>query len=364
MKKYFILLLILLLTGCYSIEDKKLVKQYKKQGKENAINYVKEKYNIDAKVIKVKEEVECNNSWKCINSTPTGLVNVKMSIDDKKFNVYVTGKESSNNATDDYQLNTIEKDIISYLKNNINIEFYDYKLKFNTNAIKELYNNNLNDMAKYIDSIELYYIEKDLNSINTDNIYNFLQTYNGNIDLINFKSEETCDTYKKVEFDKKEFLIIYKTDELIINKNNRTYYTYDKFTTYNDEVYTYSPTTNNKFEISESNFDDIKNFKKLYKDLNYKKITLVSNIYEINRPREILYVYFPKNNLKNNYKDKLFVASECFVKGVKKQFINSYFHDHTGIRINDIGSYYTEEENFSICDANTKVSFALIKVSY
>ena len=45
MKKYFILILILiLLTGCYSIEDRKLAKQYKEQGKINALNYIKEKY--------------------------------------------------------------------------------------------------------------------------------------------------------------------------------------------------------------------------------------------------------------------------------------------------------------------------------
>ena len=364
MKKYFVLLLILLLTGCYSMEDRKLAKQYKKQGKENAINYIKEKYGVDAKVKNVKEEVDCNNSWKCIHSTPTGLVTVKMNIDKKNFNVYVTGKEVSNEASDDYQLDTIENDLVNYFKNNTNIEFYDYKITFNTKYIKELYNNNLNDIAKYIDNIELYYIEKDINSINLGSINSFLQSYNGNINLINFKDTDACDAYKNIEFDKKEFLIIYKINELIINKNSRVSYVYDKFTTYNNEVYIYSPTTNNRFEITESNFDDIKKFKKLYKDLNYKKITLISNIYEINRPREVLYVFFPKNDLKNNYKDKLFVASECYVKGVKKQFINSYFHDHTKIRINDIGLYYTEEENFSTCDANTKVSFALIKVGY
>ena len=366
MKKYFVLFLIALtLTGCYSREDKKLVKQYKNQGKINALNYVKEKYGVDGKIKKVKEEFDCNNSWKCIHTTPTGNVTVKMNLNDKDINVYITGKEESKDGADDFQINEIETGIIDFLKTNINLELYDYKINFNTKYIKELYNNNINDMAKYIDSIELYYVgENNLNSINTNNIYSFLQVYNGNINLINFKDKDTCDSYKVVETEKKEFLIIYKESELVISKNNKNFYRYDKFTTYNNEVYIYSPNTNNKFEIAESKLSDIKNYKKLYTDLNYKKITQISNTFEINRPREVLYVFFPKNDLKNNYKDKLFVASECFVKGEKKYFINSYFHDHTGIRINDIGLYYAEEENFSTCDANTKITFALIKVGY
>ena len=365
MKKYFILILtIILLSGCYSNENKKLAKQYKKQGEINAINYIKEKYGIDAKVKKVKEEVECNNSWNCMQANPTGNVTVKMISNKKEFNVYVTGTEESNDASDDYQIDNIKEDIIQHLKDNISLELYDYDISFNTKYIKELYSDNINVMAKYIDDIELYYIEKNLNSIDLNSLNSFLQEYDGNINLINFKEEDSCNNYKKNKLQKKQFLIIYKDSELILNKYNRNFYNYNKFTTYNNEIYIYYPTTDNKFEISESKLDDIKNYKKLYSDLNYKKITQISNAFEINRPREILYLYFPKNSIKNKYKDKIFIASECYVKGVKKYFINSYFHDHTGIRIDDIGLYYVEEENFSICDANTKVAFALIKVSY
>ena len=365
MKKFLILLLIIiLLSGCYSKEDKKLAKQYKEQGKINALAYIKSKYGFDAKVKNVKNEIDCNNSWKCINSNPTGNVIVKMNANNKDFKVYTTGTKESTEATDDYQLEEIKNGFIDFFKSNINLELYDYKIKLNAESVKELYNNNLNDMSKYIDNIELYYIGNNLEIINTNNINNFLQTSNGTINLINFKDKDTCDNYKKVNFDKEEFLIIYKESELILKRNQRNFYRYDRITTLNNEVYVYSPTTNNRFEITESTLDDIKNYKKLYEDLNYKKITQLSNAYAINRPREILYLYFPKNNIKKNYKDKFFIASECNVKGVKKHFINSYFNDHTDIRINDIGFYYTEEENFSICDANSKVTFALIKVSY
>ena len=366
MKKYLLLfLIILLITGCYSKEDKKLVKQYKEQGKINAINYVKEKYGFDAKIKSIKAEKKCDEKDGCFLSRPSGNVIVKMNYNKKTFNVYVTGINESNEATDDYQLDDIKNDIIELLKTSINLELYDYKLNLNSNGIKELYDNNLNDMSKYIDSIDLYYIgENNLDSINTTNITNFLQSSDGTINIINFKDKEKCDGYKNTKFDKKEFLLVYKESELILNKNSRNFYKYDKFTTYNDEVYVYSPTTNNRFDIAESKLDDIKNYKKLYEDLNYKKITQISKAFEINRPREILYVYFNKKDIKTNYKDKFFIASECNVKGVKKHFINSYFNDHTDIRINDIGLYLTEEENFSICDANSKVIFALIKVSY
>lgn len=365
MKKYLILILILVLvSGCYSKEDKKLAKQYKEQAKINALDYVKEKYGIEAKVKSVKEEVECNNSWKCINSNPSGNVTVKLNYDKKDFIVFVTGKKKTTNALDNYQFNEIEESLINYFKNNINLELYDYKIKYNTPYIQEKYDNNLNDMAKYIDKIELYYIGDYNLDINTSSIESFLQVYNGTFNLIDFKTKELCDTYKKIEIENNSYLMIYKYNELNINNKQRSFHRYNNITTYNDEVYIYSPTTNNSFEISTGKLDEIKNYKKLYKDLDYKKIKIITNEYSINRPREILYIYFPKEKVSAKENDNVYLAFECYVKGIKKHFISSYFSDNTDIKINNIGLYYMEEENLSICDVNKKINFALIKVSY
>ena len=50
---YYLLLILIMavLTGCgYTQEEKAEMKRYEKQGRENAENYIKAKYGIDAKV--------------------------------------------------------------------------------------------------------------------------------------------------------------------------------------------------------------------------------------------------------------------------------------------------------------------------
>lgn len=48
---YWILLALIMVTvtGCgYTLEEKREMKRYEKQGRENAKNYIREKYGIDA----------------------------------------------------------------------------------------------------------------------------------------------------------------------------------------------------------------------------------------------------------------------------------------------------------------------------
>lgn len=66
MKKRLIFIIfvsLFLLTGCYSLKEQKLAIQYRKQGGKNAVNYIKRKYNIDAKIISTKEDKDCEGVW-------------------------------------------------------------------------------------------------------------------------------------------------------------------------------------------------------------------------------------------------------------------------------------------------------------
>ena len=176
-----IIIITLFITGCYSKEEKELAKAYRKQGEINVLNYVKEKYDIDAKVKSVIEESICDSVWQCLDSSPNGDVTVKLNANNKDFYVYVTGKYKSNEAIDDYQFKEIEEGFINFFKNNIALNLYDYKLEFNTKGINEYYNNNLDDMISYISTIELYYIgENDLDKLNVNSIFSFVNFFGNN----------------------------------------------------------------------------------------------------------------------------------------------------------------------------------------
>ena len=364
-----VLMILFLLTGCYSSEEKKLAEQYKKQGKINAINYVNEKYGFNAKVKSVKEEVNCSSVWGCMDSSPSGDVIVKLNANEKDFLVYITGKEESIDAYDDYQMDEIEKDLIAFFKNNISIDLYDYNLSFNSKGIKEYYDNNLETMLSYMMGLELYYIgEKDLNELNLNKVENFLQTYKGTLDLISFKTKEKCNDYKNakienVSLSSANMKNIYKDSSLRLYQGEKTFYNYDNISDYNNEVYVYSSKDDNSYTISSSNLDNLSHYRELYSDLDDKKLEQVTNAYSIPYSSSFLYIYFPKNKVNAKEYDNIFFVSECYVNGEKNYYIDSYFGLESNIKIGSVGNYYIVQERYSQCDTNSEIVFGLIKIS-
>lgn len=365
-----IVMLLFLLTGCYSSSENKLAKQYRKQGEINAVNYVKTKYGFNAKIKSVQEEKNCNALWGCLDSSPNGNVIVKLNANKKDFFVYVTGKEESINASDDYQIDKIEKDLISFFENNISINLYDYKLDFNSKGIKEYYDNNLEVILPYIMRLELYYIgDNDLNALNLDKVESGLQIHNSYIDLINFKTKEECDDYKNakienVSLSSDNMKNIYKHSMLRLYQGQRIFYKYDNISSYNDEVYVYSSKDDNNYIISISSLDSLNHYKELDSDLNDKKLEQVTNAYSIPSSSSFLYIYFPKEKVNANEKHNIFYASECYVNGEKKYYIDHYYGGSiSNLKIGSVGNYYIGQNNFSHCDTNSEVTFALIKIS-
>lgn len=364
-----ILTALFLLTGCYSKDEKKLIKQYKKQGKINAVIYAKKKYNLDTKVKSIKEEKYCSSLMPIPDCTPSGDVIVKLSTKEKDFSVYITGENDSIDGADDYQINKIEKDIINFLKNNISIKLYDYKLSFNSTRIKEYYKNNLETMLPYIREIELYYIGKNnLDKLNLNKIIAFLKPHNIKLNLINFETEEKCNDYKNAKI-KNVSLInnnmtnIFKESSLQLYKNEKTYQKYNNITTYNDEIYVYSPKDNSRYKISSSNFPNLDNYKKLYPELNNKKLEQITKAYSIPQSSSLLYFYFPKDKVSAKEYEKIFFISECSVNEEKKYYIDKYFGLDSKIKIGTIGKHYIVSDRYPQCNANSNITFGLIKIN-
>lgn len=107
----FLMMVLILLTACgYSGEEKQDMKQYEKQGKKNAKEYIEEKYGFEARIT----DVECDK----VNPAPVpdlwpgpnGNVKVTMEYEDKEFYVYIAGDEETAEGVDNYQMDEILED--------------------------------------------------------------------------------------------------------------------------------------------------------------------------------------------------------------------------------------------------------------
>ena len=101
-------LVSLFLTGCgYTAEEKVEMKRYEKQGKQNAMEYIEEKYGIRAKVQGVSCEKVNTAPIPDLWPAPTGKVRVNMKAGDKEFCVLISGEEETTEGYDDYQRDEI-----------------------------------------------------------------------------------------------------------------------------------------------------------------------------------------------------------------------------------------------------------------
>lgn len=107
---YWILLalIVVTVTGCgYTLEEKREMKRYEKQGRENAKNYIREKYGIDAKIIEINCEKYSSSPVPDFFPSPTGNVFVKMKYKGADFLVAISGQKKNTDGLDNYQFQEI-----------------------------------------------------------------------------------------------------------------------------------------------------------------------------------------------------------------------------------------------------------------
>ena len=73
--------------------------RYLKQAKENAAEYVLEKYGVEAKVM----DAEIERIDGLFGSDPGSKAYISMYYDDKDFTVYIAGDEETTDGRDNYQ---------------------------------------------------------------------------------------------------------------------------------------------------------------------------------------------------------------------------------------------------------------------
>lgn len=107
---YWILLalIVVTVTGCgYTLEEKREMKRYEKQGRENAKNYIREKYGIDAKITEINCEKYSSSPVPDFFPSPTGNVFVKMKYKGADFLVALSGQKKNTDGLDNYQFQEI-----------------------------------------------------------------------------------------------------------------------------------------------------------------------------------------------------------------------------------------------------------------
>lgn len=107
---YWILLALIMVTvtGCgYTLEEKREMKRYEKQGRENAKNYIREKYGIEAKITEINCEKYSSSPVPDFFPSPTGNVFVKMKYKGADFLVAISGQKKNTDGLDNYQFQEI-----------------------------------------------------------------------------------------------------------------------------------------------------------------------------------------------------------------------------------------------------------------
>lgn len=101
-------LIMVTVTGCgYTLEEKREMKRYEKQGRENAKNYIREKYGIDAKITEINCEKYSSSPVPDFFPSPTGNVFVKMKYKGAEFLVAISGQKKNTDGLDNYQFQEI-----------------------------------------------------------------------------------------------------------------------------------------------------------------------------------------------------------------------------------------------------------------
>lgn len=359
LKFLFVIPIILLLNFCgYTKEEKKLIKEYETQGKENAINYIEDKYGFTPNIVKIEAIKEDPYMIPDFSTPPTGRVSLELSHNNKKFIVEIQGDRKTIDGGDNYQYEEIESDILEIIKKDTNMDPYKHSINFGIfttkNLINEYYNkDNLNELIDSLNfNIVLEYINKpslinnDYKNI-TENFINCSQ-----FGIINYKSMEQYNNKleKMISF---EMFDNYITGNAInidyaffINQKNIVHYNMDMIEF--DDIKYYDLNKKESIIVNKSKLDDIKN----WNGHGVLEAIQISDAYSIETDAINLYAFIPLNKTKNIEEEKLKIAIQCESKSGKKYSANSLYYGK-------VGNYYGTYLFLGECISDIK--FAIIQ---
>ena len=190
------LLLLIVITGCaFSNEEKQKRENYFTQAKENAVNYVQNKYGFKPEVGTAKCTFVNSDSFA---SNCNEEIIVTVGYNDKWFKVLINGSYETIEGSDNYQYDQISKDIINLIRSDFGAP-YKYQVYYGYEAegiIETYYNgNNLSEIIEknYVMSVVEYINRESLESLEYKLKSSKYSRYS-ELYIVNYKS---LDSYKK-----------------------------------------------------------------------------------------------------------------------------------------------------------------------
>ena len=223
---------ILLLGGCATAEQKEEYKKIEAQAKTNAINYIRDKYDIEAEVVKAVAEKVGGDAIP--SNDPTGFATVTLKSDDKEFDVYITGEEKSDAGKDNFQKELICEELAKEAEQICDFEaeeIYYETITVNCQLMINSYydGENLDEIIDEISeqvSYKIVTLSADLNSYEVEDLRDELLICN-QIYILNCDNEESFEQVKGMEIryfvEDVDDYAPYIEDYLHINENEIKY---------------------------------------------------------------------------------------------------------------------------------------------
>ena len=353
MKKKIILfinvVLVFILTGCLSQEEKSKREIYYNQAKINAINYIEKKYGFTPEYISAK----CSDPGKFgIDCNETIFVHMKH--DQKEFDVLIDGDKETNQAQDNYQNDEIVEDLTKEIINETGITPFNSSIEKrlkNYNVINTYYDKtNLSEILEkhYFEILFEYVDEKEFKNNIIPNKLKRLDEY-GKLVFVNYNSLDSYNDAKShgtwVEEDHLKENAMYIDNAILITNGEIKEYNFPiiKF----DGLYFYFGEYNN-ITLSKTKLDDLSN----WTHNKFKK--QVSDAYSINSIKDF-YIYIPVNKYKKYKPGDLYIGTQC----IKKDG-TSLYNGGLSLHYSKISDYYVAKI-FITSDCVDDVRFAILK---
>ena len=345
-----IFIIITCILGNYYLNKKALMDQ----GKENALNYVLEKYGFKPSVVDVRLEyvkIKKKNTNPTYTSERTGYVKVDLKYQKRVFRVYIKADEESTLGYDDYQYYNIKNDLSKLIEEEVGISSYH----------DELHYTELNSTDKYKDClINTYY--DGTNLFDVLNNLKLVLEYTSNVNFIGinptfFLKEDSIallveydniDVFEATRDEKKTFNIL--TDSI---SDGIEYYE-----TYANSILSIENLETNVIEIEKHEYDDI--YFKAHDDEGYVNMiveplddlsnwsntgiqngTILTNDYEVITKNDEIYIYVPEYILKSSrvYND--------YYLAIQYDYKNDERH-YDAIRLKKYSNYYVAKIKLNV----------------
>ncbi len=347
---FLIVIMMTMLSGCSgcgdSPEQKAINEANIAKAKENAVNYVKEKYDINAEVY----DAILERNYGMFSSTPTSKVLVKMKYDNREFNVYIDGENANTDGYDDYQkdsINNAVKDIVGkqlfgvervIIEGGImrGIEYDDiekccdvlYHEYFDGTNLREVLSDKNYD-------VYVAYIDKDLEKLSNAHFPELLwkddDRFDVTLNIISYRDRKAYEQCYEYSFDPRYAIYIEQYCEFTGTEKNRF------------EEYKLNRSGDVYYYVEDGKADYVE-VNRLLKSINAsdwdghgaKDAKVVSDAYSVCASEDIgnvgVHIFFPVDKIKD-YSDKYTEYAYC------RYAADKYNYSSGSVKNNTVGNY-------------------------